>query len=72
MTTSRERYTALHGTRVFVFLFGIVGLVICYYTQSFNDLLFFGAVERLMWHWLPQITRLELLLIDRYKKWRNK
>ena len=69
MTTQRERYAVIHITRFLVFLIGMVGVVVCWYTQSFNYLLVFGAIERALWHWLPQLTRLELMLLD---KWRNR
>lgn len=68
MTTPRQRNVVRHLTKFLVFLLGMVGLIVCWYTQSFNHLLIFGALERVAWHWLPNLTNLELKLLDKWRR----
>ena len=65
MTTQRERITAIHFTRVLIFILSTLAIIL---ESPYGDV--FGIIALAIWLWSPNIIALELKLIDKIKeKW---
>ena len=63
MTTQRERITAIHFTRVLIFILSTLAIVL---ESPYGD--GFGIIALAIWLWSPNIISLELKLIDKIKE----
>ena len=65
MTTPRQRVTAIHLNRFIIWVLVVLGAVLDS-PFTFGDVLSIGAAT--IWLWLPQLARLELKLLDKWRR----
>lgn len=65
MTTQRERVRALHLNRFIVWLLVVVG---CTLDSPFTISDALSILAATIWLWLPQLARLELKLLEMWRK----
>lgn len=63
MTTQRERITAIHFTRVLIFILSTLAILL---ESPYGDV--FGIIALAVWLWSPNIISLELKLLDKIKE----
>jgi hypothetical protein len=63
MTTPRQRITAIHFTRVLIFILSTLAIIL---ESPYGDV--FGIIALAIWLWSPNIISLELKLIDKIKE----
>lgn len=63
MTTQKERITAIHFTRVLIFILSTLAILL---ESPYGDM--FGIIALAVWLWSPNIIALELKLLDKWRR----
>lgn len=63
MTTQRERITAIHFTRVLIFILSTLAIIL---ESPYGDV--FGIIALAVWLWMGNLIALELRLVDWLKR----